>query len=178
MPDHVHLFVKTPPTIAVHFLVQQLKGITARELRKQFKHLKTSLPSMWTRSYYVESVGHISEETIRRYIEEQKNKWFHTSTNSTRRKTQNIWTICCPKHVSCGIMHLLYKKILPHVRKIHSLRKNAKAFCKTHQTHVLAFTVSTRGVAETWQVIWTFLQAHIEKTSEVQKAQGLLFVLL
>lgn len=74
MPDHVHLFVKTPPTIAVHFLVQQLKGITARELRKQFKHLKTSLPSMWTRSYYVESVGHISEETIRRYIEEQKNK--------------------------------------------------------------------------------------------------------
>lgn len=74
MPDHVHVFIKTPPTIGVHFLVQQLKGVTARELRKQFKTLKTRLPNMWTRSYYAESVGHISEETIKRYIKEQKNK--------------------------------------------------------------------------------------------------------
>lgn len=29
---------------------------------------------MWTRSYYVETIGHISEETIKRYIEEQKSK--------------------------------------------------------------------------------------------------------
>lgn len=74
MPDHVHIFIKTPPTIGVHFLIQQLKGMTARELRKQFPFLKSKLPNMWTRSYYVESVGHISEETIKRYIEEQKNK--------------------------------------------------------------------------------------------------------
>lgn len=74
MPDHVHVFIKTPPTIGVHFLVQQLKGVTARELRKQFKSLKTRLPNMWTRSYYAESVGQISEETIKRYIKEQKNK--------------------------------------------------------------------------------------------------------
>lgn len=74
MPDHVHVFIKTPPTIGVHFLVQQLKGVTARELRKQFKSLKTRLPNMWTRSYYAESVGHISEETIKQYIKEQKNK--------------------------------------------------------------------------------------------------------
>lgn len=74
MPDHVHVFIKTPPTIGVHFLVQQLKGVTARELRKQFKSLKTRLPNMWTRSYYAESVGHISEETIKRYIKEQKDK--------------------------------------------------------------------------------------------------------
>lgn len=74
MPDHVHIFIKTPPTIGVHFLVQQLKGMTARELRKQFKSLKTRLPNMWTRSYYAESVGHISEDTITQYIEEQKNK--------------------------------------------------------------------------------------------------------
>ena len=74
MPDHVHVFIKTPPTIGVHFLVQQLKGVTARELRKQFKSLKTRLTNMWTRSYYAESVGHISEETIKRYIKEQKDK--------------------------------------------------------------------------------------------------------
>lgn len=74
MPDHVHIFIKTPPTIGVHFLIQQLKGSTARKLRQEFHSLKTRLPNMWTRSYYVESVGHISENTVKKYIEEQKNK--------------------------------------------------------------------------------------------------------
>ncbi len=74
MPDHVYLFVKTKPTIAPHFLIQQLKGMTSRILRLEFKHLKTKLPNMWTRSYYIESVGHISQNTIEKYIQEQKNK--------------------------------------------------------------------------------------------------------
>ncbi len=74
MPDHVHIFIKTPPTIAVHFLVAQLKGYTSRILRSEFRHLRSKLPCLWTRSYYVESVGHISEETIIKYIQEQKNK--------------------------------------------------------------------------------------------------------
>ena len=74
MPDHVHLFVKTKPTIAPHFLIQQIKGLSSRVLRKEFKHLKTKLPNMWTRSYFIESVGHISQETIEKYIQEQKNK--------------------------------------------------------------------------------------------------------
>lgn len=74
MPDHVHLFVKTNPTNSPHFIVQQLKGYTSRSLREEFPHLKSKLPSLWTRSYYCESVGHISEETIRKYIEDQKGK--------------------------------------------------------------------------------------------------------
>lgn len=74
MPDHVHLFVKTTPTNSSHFIIQQLKGYTSRILRQEFPSLKSRLPSMWTRSYYCESVGHISEETIRKYIEKQKNK--------------------------------------------------------------------------------------------------------
>lgn len=74
MPDHVHLFVKTKPTIAPHFLIQQIKGISSRILRNEFKELKRKMPSMWTRSYLIESVGHISQETIEKYIQEQKNK--------------------------------------------------------------------------------------------------------
>lgn len=74
MPDHVHLFVKTKPTIAPHFLIQQIKGISSRILRNEFKELKRKMPSMWTRSYFIESVGHISQETIKKYIQEQKNK--------------------------------------------------------------------------------------------------------
>ena len=74
MPDHVHLFVKTPPTLAPHFIVRQIKGFTSRILRSEFPSLKSKVPTLWTRSYYCESVGHISEHTIARYIEEQKNK--------------------------------------------------------------------------------------------------------
>ena len=74
MPDHVHLFIKTKPTIAPHFLIQQIKDYTANKLRNNFKELKSKLPNMWTRSYYIESVGHISENTIKEYIKEQKNK--------------------------------------------------------------------------------------------------------
>jgi putative transposase len=74
MPDHVYLFVKAPPTLAPHHIVQQLKGKSSRKLREEFPHLKSRLPTLWTRSYYCESVGHISESTIRKYIEDQKGK--------------------------------------------------------------------------------------------------------
>jgi putative transposase len=43
-------------------------------LRQKYPSLKSRLPTLWTRSYYCESVGHISEATVKRYIEEQKNK--------------------------------------------------------------------------------------------------------
>jgi len=74
MPDHVHLFVKATPVNSPHYIVQQLKGYTSRVLRQEFPSLKSRLPSLWTRSYYCESVGHISEETVQKYIEDQKNR--------------------------------------------------------------------------------------------------------
>lgn len=74
MPDHVHLFVKASPTLAPHFIIAQLKGYTSRILRSEFSSLVSRLPSLWTRSYYVESVGHISEDTVRKYIQEQEGK--------------------------------------------------------------------------------------------------------
>jgi putative transposase len=74
MPDHVHLFVKCKPTYSPHQLVKQFKGNSSRLLRTEFSHLKSRLPTLWTNSYYCESVGHISEETIKKYIEDQKNK--------------------------------------------------------------------------------------------------------
>ena len=73
MSEHVHLFVKSPPTNAIHYIVNQFKGYTSNILRTEFKHLKSKMPSLWTRSYYCETVGHISEGTIKKYIEAQKN---------------------------------------------------------------------------------------------------------
>lgn len=74
MPDHIHIFVKAKPVHSPHWIVQQLKGYTSRIIRKEFPKVKSRIPTLWTRSYYVESVGHISEETVKKYIEEQKNK--------------------------------------------------------------------------------------------------------
>lgn len=75
MPDHVHLFIRSKPTYAVHFVINQLKGYSSVCLRNEFPWLRSRLPSLWTRSYFVESVGHISEETVRKYIEDQKKVW-------------------------------------------------------------------------------------------------------
>ena len=72
MPDHVHLFIKGQPIASPHYIVQQLKGYTSRVLRQEFKILRTRIPTLWTRSYYCETVGHISEQTVKKYIEDQK----------------------------------------------------------------------------------------------------------
>lgn len=72
MPDHVHLFVKSKPTLAPHYIIQQIKGKSSRLLRKKHKELRTRIPTLWTRSYFIESVGAINEETIKKYIENQK----------------------------------------------------------------------------------------------------------
>lgn len=72
MPDHVHLFVSADPTEAPQRLANQFKGFTSRMLRLKYSHLRSQLPSLWSRSYYVGSIGYASEETVKKYIEEQK----------------------------------------------------------------------------------------------------------
>ncbi len=74
MTEHIHMFVKCSPIDSPHFIVQQFKGYTSRIMRKEFKQLRTRIPTLWTRSYYCESCGHISENTVKKYIEDQKNK--------------------------------------------------------------------------------------------------------
>lgn len=73
MPDHVHLFIRSRPTYAVHFVINQLKGYSSVKLREEFPKLRSRLPTLWTRSYYVETVGCISEDTVMEYIGNQKN---------------------------------------------------------------------------------------------------------
>ena len=70
-PDHVHLFVSFPPDLAPKQIMHRLKGYTSHQLREEFPQLKSRLPSLWTRSYYVGTAGNVSSETIRKYIEAQ-----------------------------------------------------------------------------------------------------------
>jgi putative transposase len=65
--------VKADPTFAPHYIVQQFKGYTSRILRKEFPSLKSRLPSLWTRSYYVQTNPALDKETVAAWHEDQKN---------------------------------------------------------------------------------------------------------
>ena len=75
MPDHVHLFVCADPTEAPQRIANQFKGYTSRILRKEFARLHSRMPTLWSRSYYIGSVGHVSEETVKKYIEAQETRY-------------------------------------------------------------------------------------------------------
>lgn len=66
-PDHVHLFVGSPPKHAPSLLVNWFKGISARKYNHQYDdtHLK------WTRSYYAATAGTLSKDAVQRYIRDQ-----------------------------------------------------------------------------------------------------------
>lgn len=74
MPDHLHIFLQATPTVAPNRLVAALKGHTSRVLRQEFPELTSRLPSLWTRSYFVSTHGHVSAEAIKKYVEGQKGK--------------------------------------------------------------------------------------------------------
>lgn len=73
MPDHVHLLVEVDPQYGIHRLIKEIKGLSSRSLRMEFNHLKTKLPTLWTNSYGVFTVGGAPLAVIKQYIENQKN---------------------------------------------------------------------------------------------------------
>lgn len=73
MPDHIHLLLEVDPRLGIHKVVKQIKGRSSRVLRSEFKRIKSRLPSLWTNSYFVSTVGGAPLEVIKQYIEQQKN---------------------------------------------------------------------------------------------------------
>jgi len=71
VPDHVRLLVRTHPADSPSYVANQFKGFTSRVLRGEFPQLRTRLPTLWSRSFFVASVGAVSEQTVQRYIETQ-----------------------------------------------------------------------------------------------------------
>ena len=72
MADHVHLLMSIPPTENVSIMVGKIKGMTAKVLREEFPHLKSRLPNLWTRSYFVASTGGVTLQVLKQYVESQK----------------------------------------------------------------------------------------------------------
>ena len=72
MPDHVHLLIEVDPQFGIHKAVKLIKGRTSRILRTEFPYLKTKLPTLWTNSYFVSTVGGAPLSIIKQYVENQK----------------------------------------------------------------------------------------------------------
>jgi putative transposase len=72
--DHVHILVSAPPTLAPAKLVQYIKGRSSRLIQEEFPHLHKKYwgQHMWGRGYFCSTVGAVTEETIRSYIENQR----------------------------------------------------------------------------------------------------------
>lgn len=73
MPDRVHMLISVDPQFGIHRAVKRIKGRTSHDLRTEFPQLKRKLPTLWTNSYFVSTVGGATPETVRQYIEDQKN---------------------------------------------------------------------------------------------------------
>ena len=73
MPDHVHLLVECDPQYGIHRLVKQIKGRSSRLLRDEFPSLRSRLPTLWTNSYFVATVGGAPLDVVKQYVADQRN---------------------------------------------------------------------------------------------------------
>ena len=80
MPDHIHIFIKASPKITVETIVRELKGFISYKIRSTIPLLK-KYRAFWAKGYFAESVGFISEEVIKKYID---NQWtaYHSGDSS------------------------------------------------------------------------------------------------
>ena len=74
MPDHVHVFLSALPKVAPAVIAKVLKGATARMLFMKHPELRKALwgGHLWNPGYYVGTAGQMSQETVKRYIGQQK----------------------------------------------------------------------------------------------------------
>lgn len=73
MPDHVHMLLEVDPQLGIHRAVKRMKGRSSHDLRQEFPWLRSRIPTLWTNSYFVSTVGGAPLEAVKRYIENQRN---------------------------------------------------------------------------------------------------------
>src|SRR5947207_458822 len=72
LPHHVHLLLDVDSRAGINVVVGKIKGFTSHELRNEFLWLKKRLPTLWTRSKFISTVGALTLDVVQQYIEQQK----------------------------------------------------------------------------------------------------------
>ncbi|MEA3373159.1 MAG: IS200/IS605 family transposase [Campylobacterota bacterium] len=70
--DHILILADIDPQFGVARFIKSAKGRSARILREEFPFLKTKLPTLWTNSYFVTTVGGAPLSIVKQYIESQQ----------------------------------------------------------------------------------------------------------
>ena len=73
MPDHVHMLLEVDPQFGIHKAVKRIKGRSSHDLRAEFPSINKRIPTLWTNSYFVSTVGGAPLSIVKQYIENQKN---------------------------------------------------------------------------------------------------------
>ena len=73
MPDQVRLLLTCDPQYGIHRLVKTIKARSSRLLRQEFPSLRSRLPTLWTNSYFVATVGGPTSEVVKHYVQNQRN---------------------------------------------------------------------------------------------------------
>jgi len=81
--DHIHILADIDPQFGVMKFVKTAKGRSSKILRDEFHHLRTKLPTLWTNSVFISTVGGAPIEVVRQYIESQQ--------TSERPKEKKKW---------------------------------------------------------------------------------------
>ena len=81
--DHIHLLVSVDPQWGINRFIKSLKGRSSRLLRVEFPHLRSKLPTLWSNSYFVTTVGGAPLAVVKQYIENQQ--------TSERPKEREKW---------------------------------------------------------------------------------------
>lgn len=74
LPDHIHMFIKCTPKHTISKVIGELKGYSSYTIRRLYPKYTSKYKNFWSPSYYCETVGHISEEIIKKYIDNQWSK--------------------------------------------------------------------------------------------------------
>ncbi|KRL79429.1 IS200/IS605 family transposase [Ligilactobacillus equi] len=80
MSDHVHMLISFKPKYAPSSMVKSLKGTSAREWFKLHPETKSKLwgGHLWSPSFFMSTIGNVSENIVKQYIESQMQKSFKT----------------------------------------------------------------------------------------------------
>ena len=74
--DHVHILISIDPSISISKLMQYIKGKSSRKLQMEFPELKKRYwgQHLWARGYFCVSVGNVTAEMIKDYIEKHRDE--------------------------------------------------------------------------------------------------------
>jgi len=73
MEDHIHLLIDVDPNLGINKIIGRIKGITSNLIRKEFPEINSKVPTLWTRSKFISTVGAVTLDVVKKYIEDQKN---------------------------------------------------------------------------------------------------------